>query len=418
MNLHSYKWTSPRSCQQTVCPRPQLPAEPWHQLPLCISLWNIPLKQRATSAWLLRSESSCHIQCWTPPARHQGIPPQRGQHLWPWEAPPSSRVEDSSKPVATSSQASVPVAMPDDTEQINQTPQGCLCSHYPPAKTPEADTGTLPKKVILLEKEINKAMGCLLMTRSSLDAHQRKQGSDFEMALHQNDTKGTKAVREAKVHCGSTIREAEAHHTTHIREAETHHPTHIREVEANCASIIREAEANCTSIIMEAEACCTTDIGKVESPCAEHPCFIQQLHAEGMQHLEMEAMEEEGRNCLSFLVQCRPAPRSPQGTNGPLQLLTGNISLATLLNIPSQVSTSREESTLVVSHSTTLVAYGPSSGTKQWHHLPNQAVSSPWLGDKVEGTSEEPPTWNKRTRCLLRNPWKGIGEKPLQKIQI
>ena len=58
---------------------------------------------------------------------------------------------------------------------------------------------------------------------------------------------------------------------------------------------------------MEAEVHCTADIRKVESHCAEHACVIQQSHAEGMQHLETETMEEEGRDHLSFITACGTA---------------------------------------------------------------------------------------------------------------
>ena len=62
--------------QETMHPKFQLPAEHLHQLPIPISLWNVPLKQIATSAWPLRSKSSYHMLCWTPQARHQGTPPE------------------------------------------------------------------------------------------------------------------------------------------------------------------------------------------------------------------------------------------------------------------------------------------------------------------------------------------------------
>ena len=193
------------------------------------------------------------------------------------EAPSPSKAEDSSKPVATSSQASLCVAMPDITKPINQTLKVACTPTTLPAKIPGADTNALHGNVILLQVEMNRAMGNLLTTRSSLDAHQQKQVSDFEMALHQNNAEATEAIRKAKAHCRATIREVEAHHTTHIREA----------------------EANCASVIMEAEACCTADIRRAKSCCAEHAHSTQQLHAEGMQHLETEAMEEEGRDHLS-----------------------------------------------------------------------------------------------------------------------
>ena len=148
------------------------------------------------------------------------------------------------------------------------------------------------------------------------------------MALCWNEAEATKAIKEAQVHCGVAIREAETYHATVIRETEAHHTI-----------LIREAEANCSAIVVEAEACCTTNIRKVQSCCVENAHSIQQLHAEDMQCLEMATMEEEGKDCLSFLVTCGMAlqtcPTEAHGVlMGPLQLLMGNIPLATLLNIP------------------------------------------------------------------------------------
>ena len=183
--------------------------------------------------------------------------------------------------------------VPEDVELSNQTLEEIYASPSPPVKTPGPGTGTLPKDVIQLQKEANRALGCLLMTRSSLNAHQRNQVSDFEMALHQNESDTTEAIKEAKALCDFTIREAEAHQTTLIREAEAQH-----------ATCIREAEANCTSTIAETENCCSTAIRKVETHCVKQACSIQLSHDEGMQHLETEAIEEEGKDCLSFLAAC------------------------------------------------------------------------------------------------------------------
>ena len=408
MSLHSYKWTSPSSCQGTRYLRPQLPTEPWHLLPLCISLWNIPLKQGATSAWLLRSKNSCHMQHWTPPAKHWGVPPQKGQHPWPWVLHPLLEW-NSSKPVATSSQASLWVAMPDITKPNEQTPKVVCTPATPPARTPGADTGGLPKNVILLQEEMNRTMGCLLMTRSSLDPHWWKQVLDFEMALHQNETE---AIREAKAHCGAAIREVEAHHTTHIREAKAHCTTYIREAEADCASIIREAEANCTSIIMEGRSplyCWHLKGGVLLCrTCLLHPTITCWGYA-----MSGNGSHGRGREKPPLLPShlwkgtAGLPPRSPWGTNGPLQLLTRNISLATLLAIHTQVSYTREESTLVISHATTPGAPRPSLGTKWWHHLPNQAVSSPQLGDEAVGTSEELPHLRQKDKMPFQKSLKG-----------
>ena len=66
---------------------------------------------------------------------------------------------------------------------------------------------------------------------------------------------------------------------------------------------------------------------------------IQQLHMDSMQHLVMQAMEEEGRDCLFFLAICEVAlqPCPPEACGVlmcPLQFLMGNMSLATLLMLP------------------------------------------------------------------------------------
>ena len=214
--------------------------------------------------------------------------------------------------------------------------------------------GTLPEEVILLQEEINSAMGCLLMTRASIDTHQRKQVSDFKMAICQNKPEATEAIREAKGHWGAAIREAETQHATTIREAEAH----------------------CTTTITEVEACCAADIREAESLCADHAHTIWQSHSNNMQHLEREAIEEEGKDCQSFLATCRIDLKvCPPEAHGvlmcPLQLLMGNMSLATLLAIPSQVSTAREEPTPVISCPAAPVAPASCSGTIWQHHLPD-----------------------------------------------
>ena len=70
----------------------------------------------------------------------------------------------------------------------------------------------------------------------------------------------------------------------------------------------------------------------------EHAHTLQQSNGEHMQDIEREAIEEEGRNHQSFLTACRVALQAcPPEACGipmyPLQLLMGNMSLATLLAI-------------------------------------------------------------------------------------
>ena len=148
---------------------------------------------------------------------------QRGQHLWPWEFHPPTKL------VATSTQASLQVAIPDDTLPVSQTPEVSSAPTLPPTRTPGADMGAFPKEVILLQGEMNRAMGHLLPTRASIDTHGRKQVLDFKMAICQNEAEATQAIREMKDHCEAAIREVEANHTATHREAEAHCTTTIRE---------------------------------------------------------------------------------------------------------------------------------------------------------------------------------------------
>ena len=179
------------------------------------------------------------------------------------EAPPSARMEDSSKLVATFPQVSPWTALADDTVPIShssptttvpETPRVASIPATPPSKTSTGnDTGTLPKEVLHLQEVMNRVMGWLLMTRVFMDSHQEKEVSDFHMALHQNKAQTTEAIREAEVI----------------------HTTVIREVKVCCANIIQDAEATCARTIR-----------KVETACTECAHTLQQAHRDSMEGLE------------------------------------------------------------------------------------------------------------------------------------
>ena len=195
----------------------------------------------------------------------------------------------------------------------------------------------------------NRIIRQLLTTRESMDAHRRKEVSDFQMDLHQNKAQMTEI----------------------IREAEAVHATAVREVKAHCANIIQDAKATCARTIRE-----------VETASTEHAHTLQQAHRDSMEGLEREAIEEEEQDCQSFLIICQVALQiCPPGTHGvlmyPLQLLMGNMSFATLLAIPLQESIAREEPTPVISCLATLVAPVPSSGMKWQYHLPDPVACPP-----------------------------------------
>ena len=137
--------------------------------------------------------------------------------------------------------------------------------------------------------------------------------------------------------------------------------------EAQTAKAIKEVRACCVTAIWDAEATCTAAIREVETACAEHTCILQQSHGECMQEMEREAIEE-GRDPQSFLTACRVElhvcpPEACGVLMYPLQLLMGNMSLATLLAISSQSSTAMGEPTPETPHPTMPVA-----STSKWQH--------------------------------------------------
>ena len=182
-------------------------------------------------------------------------------------APPPLMLESSAKPVDISSQVSPQASIPDGAELDDLTLEEISL----PVETLGLGAGFLPGDVIQLKGEVGKAFGCLLVTRTSLDAHCRKQVSDLNMALCQNELETTKATKEARTLYTNTTREAEVHRAMLISKAEAQHTTYIKEAKAECASIIAEAENHC----------CTA-IRKMESHSTTQACSIQQSHAEGM----------------------------------------------------------------------------------------------------------------------------------------
>ena len=172
--------------------------------------------------------------------------------------------------------------------------------------------------------------------------------------------------------------------------------------------------------VREAGSHCAAEIREAESYSAAQACSIQQSHLEGMQSLKTDALEEEGRDHLSFLSACGAALQAcPPNVLGilmyPLHLLTGNMSLATLLSLLHQVYTNREESTLM----STPAAPAPSPGAK-WPHLPNVMSSSPLLGDAT-GNNNGPPClkWKGETSYMmsLKGDWQEAFAKDSHLVQ-
>ena len=145
------------------------------------------------------------------------------------------KLDNSTKPVDTSSQVSIP-----DKEEIdNPMLEDIHASPSNPDGTPKGSSDASCLEATQLWEEANKALGCLLATRSTIDTCRRKEISEFGMALCLNESEVAEAmktvkalcahtVRKVEALCAHTIREAEAHHTALVSKADIHHVACIK----------------------------------------------------------------------------------------------------------------------------------------------------------------------------------------------
>ena len=139
------------------------------------------------------------------------------------------------------------MSIPDDVDMDDPTLEEINASTHD--GTLEGSSNIPPLDVNQLQEEANKALGCLLVTRSTIDGCWRKEVSDFGMALCQIESEVTKAIKTANALCAHTIRKAEAYHMALISKDKMQHATCIKEVEADCASALAEAENCCSAAI-------------------------------------------------------------------------------------------------------------------------------------------------------------------------
>ena len=161
--------------------------------------------------------------------------------------------------------------------------------HLPPVETLGPSREAPSVDVAQHQKEAIKTLVCLLATRSSLDARQRKQVSDFGMALHQIESETTEAIKEVKALCTHTIWDVETQQMVLISKANVQHATCLKEIEDDCSLALADAEK-----------CCSTTIWEAESSSTSKAHSTQQAYAKDIQHLEAKAIEEEGKDCLTF----------------------------------------------------------------------------------------------------------------------
>ena len=90
------------------------------------------------------------------------------------------------------------MSIPDDSDVDYPTLEEIHASPSYPDGTQEGSGNAPLLNAIQLQEEANKALECLLAMRSTTDAHQRKEVSDFGMTLHQNESEITKAIKQQR----------------------------------------------------------------------------------------------------------------------------------------------------------------------------------------------------------------------------
>ena len=130
--------------------------------------------------------------------------------------PLPTKPEDFPKPVDMSSQVNTLEDAKMEHASLEEIPT-------PSSPTTEAlgpISDTLPTDGAHLQEEANRALGDLLMVKSSIDAHQQKLVSEFSMAIRLNNSEATESVKEEKAICTHSIQEVENCHSMAIRKAE------------------------------------------------------------------------------------------------------------------------------------------------------------------------------------------------------
>ena len=177
---------------------------------------------------------------------------------------------------------------------------GCLPRRKSPAaSSPTAKTPGPSMVVPLLQmqaisrKRPTMLCGEMLVTKSSINTHQKKLVWELGMALHWNNSKTAESIKEAKAVCTHSTQEAEI----------------------LCSTIIKEAKAICAHSTQEAKTLCSMAITEVEAWGPSQADLLQWLHAKSIQCLEEQAIEEESKGQLDFLSACQATLwASPPGT--------------------------------------------------------------------------------------------------------
>ena len=107
--------------------------------------------------------------------------------------PPPHKPKELLQPVDTLSQASV--------EMAEASLEGIPTSISPIATTSRPRSITTPADAMELWENANKALQELLTTKASIDAHRQRAIWELGMEPHQNESRATESIKEAKAIC-------------------------------------------------------------------------------------------------------------------------------------------------------------------------------------------------------------------------
>ena len=134
------------------------------------------------------------------------------------------------------------MSIPDDAKMEDTSLEEIPAASSLTAETPGPSGETPPLDTAHLFEEANKALGDLLVIKSSIDAHWQKLVLEFGMALCQNDSETTGSIKEAKAICTCSIQEADAHCSTAIREVEVQEASQAGSIQQSHAKAVQHLE--------------------------------------------------------------------------------------------------------------------------------------------------------------------------------
>ena len=150
-----------------------------------------------------------------------------------------------------------------------------------------------------LQEEANKALGELLAMKSSIDAHWQKLVWELSIAPHQNDSKTTESIKEAKAICTLSTQGAVTLCSTTVKAAKAICTHSTQEAKALYSTTVKEAETICAHSTQEAETLCSMTIREAGAQGASQTDSLQCSHSKSIPHLEEQAIEEGVRVSLT-----------------------------------------------------------------------------------------------------------------------